>query len=78
MKSKTVKKKEIVRKIKDKAEKKEVAEEKKSDEQSDDNKEEDIPTEHIKGLNEALENSDIGKPFTLKEFKKMMKKFNDK
>ncbi len=41
-------------------------------------KDDELPAEHFKGLKDALETSDIGKPVTLKEFKKMAKKWSTK
>jgi hypothetical protein len=77
MKEKEVKKNEIKKVPAKETKKSKPAEANNPAEQTDNDKEEDISAEHIKGLSEALENSDIGKPVTLKEFKKMMKKLND-
>ena len=43
-----------------------------------DDKDDDLPEEHIKGLDEALKGADRGEPVTLKEFKKMAKKWGSK
>lgn len=37
-----------------------------------------LSKEEVSGLEEALKNSDIGEPITLKEFKKMAKKWGSK
>lgn len=37
-----------------------------------------LTKDEVSGLEEALKNSDIGKPITLKEFKKMAKKWGSK
>jgi hypothetical protein len=42
------------------------------------NEDEDLPDEHLKGLDEALKGADRGEPVTLKEFKKMAKKWSAK
>ena len=43
-----------------------------------DDSEEDLPEEHLKGLDEALKGADRGEPVTLQEFKKMAKKWSSK
>jgi hypothetical protein len=40
--------------------------------------EDDLSKEEVKGLEEALKNADRGEPVTLKEFKKMAKKWSSK
>jgi len=38
-------------------------------------KDDELPSEHLKGLDEALKAGDVGEPITLKEFQKMLKKW---
>lgn len=77
MKSKSVKKKSVKKKEL-KSKKNKVVAEEENQVTENESKDDELPAEHFKGLKDALETSDIGKPVTLKEFKKMAKKWSTK